>query len=267
MKRLIDLNLRMINYVSQYLRSAVVVMFCLILLTKCSFLLPRIINPFATPSISGAINNKSATDVIKQLEYALLKAKLFKKESITININSFGGSVLAGHYIISKIKEIQGQGIKIVCFANLAGSMAFTILQYCDTRVASTESILMQHMIHNGNGRENMTFDSNEDKISITFFDKLHSEDTARRMGISYRRYMQRYKYSKWYKKYQGCLDNVVDYVYSPKTHKWVYCASYKAEYDRIKRALQFYLENPKKKNRKNAKSSKQRRAISITSH
>ena len=89
MKRLIDLNLRMINYVSQYLRSAVVVMFCLILLTKCSFLLPRIINPFATPSISGAINNKSATDVIKQLEYALLKAKLFKKESITININSF----------------------------------------------------------------------------------------------------------------------------------------------------------------------------------
>ena len=267
MKRLIDLNLKMINYVSQYLKSAVIAMFCLILLTKCSFLLPRIINPFDTPSISGAINNKSATDVIKQLEYALLKAKLFKKESITININSFGGSVLAGHNIISKIKEIQGKDIKVNCYVNVAGSMAFTILQYCDTRIASTESIMMQHMIHNGNGRENMKFDSTEDRVSITFFDKLHAEDTAKRMGITYRRYMQRYKYSKWYKKYQGCLDNVVDYVYSPKTHKWVSCRSYKATYDRLKKALQFYLENPKKKIRKNAKSSKQRRAISITSH
>lgn len=267
MKKLMDLNLKMINYVSQYLKSAVIAMFCLILLAKCSPLLPKVALPFGTPTLSGSIDSKSAALFIQKLNYSLTKAELFDKKVINININSFGGSVLAGHNIISKIKEIQGKGIKVNCYVNVAGSMAFTILQYCDTRIASTESIMMQHMIHNGNGRENMKFDSTEDRVSITFFDKLHAEDTAKRMGITYRRYMQRYKYSKWYKKYQGCLDNVVDYVYSPKTHKWVSCRSYKATYDRLKKALQFYLENPKKKIRKNAKSSKQRRAISITSH
>ena len=92
MKRLMDLNLKMINYVSQYLKSAVIAMFCLILLAKCSPLLPKVALPFGTPTLSGSIDSKSAALFIQKLNYSLTKAELFDKKVITININSFGRS-------------------------------------------------------------------------------------------------------------------------------------------------------------------------------
>jgi ATP-dependent protease ClpP protease subunit len=247
----------MINYIASFLKSSVVAMFCLIILSKCSPLLPKIASPFGTPTLSGTINGESASVFIDELDYALTKAQWFDKKTINVNISSFGGSVLAGHFIISKIKEIQGQGIKVNCFAQVAGSMAFAILQYCDLRIASTDSILMQHMIHNGNGRENMVIETREEANTLAFFDRLHAEDTAKRMGITYERYMQRYKYGKWYKQYQGCLDSVLDIVYDNKSGKWISCRSYKATYDTLRKYLEFYLVNPKGKKKDNAPKSR----------
>jgi ATP-dependent protease ClpP protease subunit len=103
-----------------------------------------------------------------------------------LKVDSGGGSVIAGHAIIVEMSKAKKRGIKFRCTVNtMAGSMAFTILQHCDERIAHSKSLIMQHMIHAGDGRENLVLRTNESKIFISFLDKLHSDNLQDKLELN----------------------------------------------------------------------------------
>jgi ATP-dependent Clp protease protease subunit len=71
-----------------------------------------------------------------------------KTESpVYLYIDSPGGSVVAGSAFINAIEHQAAAQQKIVCIAEFAASMAFTILLACPRRVAMHHSIGMQHQM------------------------------------------------------------------------------------------------------------------------
>lgn len=67
--------------------------------------------------------------------------------NIYLYITSPGGSIMAGTHFIDKL---HASGKKITCIADVAASMAFVILQSCDTRYVMESSIVMQHVASYG---------------------------------------------------------------------------------------------------------------------
>ncbi len=67
---------------------------------------------------------------------------------IYMYINSPGGSVFAGYYLINQMEKAQGLGVKFICVVdNMAASMAFQLLAHCDSRYAMKSSILLWHPV------------------------------------------------------------------------------------------------------------------------
>jgi ATP-dependent protease ClpP protease subunit len=62
-----------------------------------------------------------------------------------VHIDSPGGMVIPGFYIIEYIREKQKLGHKFICKVRKAYSMAETILQACDKRIGYTNTSIMQH--------------------------------------------------------------------------------------------------------------------------
>lgn len=208
-------------------------------LTMCVFfiIMLKFLIPFL-PSIPYTQNHLVLSDITRDYDSSFIsdlkdmarRQRILGKDYIHININSNGGYVMIGHNIVTYIEHLKYQGFTINCYVEKAISMGFTILQYCSNRVAGERAILMQHMIHNGKGRENMEFDSIEDEVSINYLARLHGEDEAERLGISFKQYLKRYQYSKWYKPKDACKDNVIDFIY--KNNKLVPCSEILEEED-----------------------------------
>ena len=74
----------------------------------------------------------------------ILEVEQLNTDTPTIYIQSPGGSVVAGMQFIQYMKD---SGKKFTCIADVAISMAFSILQACDTRLVMTSSTLMQHQV------------------------------------------------------------------------------------------------------------------------
>lgn len=92
--------------------------------------------------LSGEVSEKNSSEFISDI---LLKQG---EKSITIYIDSPGGSVFAGARIVQTVRDMKRArpSLKIRCFANMAASMAFVVLQaVCDERLVGEISTLMQH--------------------------------------------------------------------------------------------------------------------------
>lgn len=85
--------------------------------------------------LRGSIDEENVNDVI-------YKIASHPNKSLYLYINSPGGSIHAGNTMINFLKSTDKQ---VYCVADYAASMAFSILQYCYKRIASSNSILMQH--------------------------------------------------------------------------------------------------------------------------
>mgnify|MGYP005999271735 CR=1 FL=1 len=99
----------------------------------------------------GSVNNYEAAEVLKQFKNAEIKNK--KDLEIDIVINSGGGSVHIGLEFIEEMKVLKEKGYHLNCYARNAYSMGFVILQYCDTRIGSSNSTYMHHLTQVGWGR------------------------------------------------------------------------------------------------------------------
>lgn len=100
--------------------------------------------------LRGQINDQS----VAKISYEILRHDL---DEFYLYISSPGGSVFAGMQLINIIKN---SGKKIHCIASVAASMAFVILQACETRYIMESSILMQHVASygvKGNAPNNMS--------------------------------------------------------------------------------------------------------------
>lgn len=86
-------------------------------------------------AVVGPIGQSTASDFISALTSIQTK-------SVTIYLDSPGGSVIAGN---SMIEAMRSSGKTTNCVAKFAASMAFGILQACDNRYLTRDGIIMQH--------------------------------------------------------------------------------------------------------------------------
>ena len=103
------------------------------------------VNPDAptTLEINGPIDFQM---VIPLVDNIVTQAK--EDVEITILINSPGGEVNAGMYLLNAMKLSQARGTKIRCITTgLAASMALQIFSQCDTRYALPNSFMLYHPV------------------------------------------------------------------------------------------------------------------------
>ena len=108
-------------------------------------------------------------------------------------INSNGGSVLAGQELIQQMRLKP-----TVCEVHKAISMGYQIMSYCSKVIIYKDAIIMQHMAHNGNGRENMRFETKEDENKYKFFDNLGIVKMASNVGLTVKEFKDKVKFSWW---------------------------------------------------------------------
>jgi len=93
--------------------------------------------------IRGNINGQSTSKVISKLSDN-------SEKDLYVYLNTGGGSVIDGMQIVQTLLTIQKSGRNVHCIGNIALSMGFVIMQFCQNRYVLESSILMQHQMSLG---------------------------------------------------------------------------------------------------------------------
>lgn len=93
--------------------------------------------------LDQAVNMRTAMFVSQELqEYA---AQPGVKEVVLV-IDSPGGEITSGRFLLDSMESVRAGGIKIKCYVpHLAASMAFSILTHCDSRIGLPASQFLWH--------------------------------------------------------------------------------------------------------------------------
>lgn len=159
----------------------------------------------------GGVNNYEAERVLKEFK----EAEIRKKQDMEINIaiNSGGGSVHVGLEFIEEMKSLKEKGFHINCYARNAYSMGFVILQYCDTRIGSSNSTYMHHLTQVGYGRPERSDRNKQLFKALDFFDKLVLDEIAKKMKVDPKKFFEKIKKDKWWKSKGALKDNIIDKI------------------------------------------------------
>ncbi len=153
-------------------------------------------------AIVGDINKMTAINFVKNINNV-------KSDNIYIYINTPGGSVMDGHNIITYMNNMKEKNRTLTCYADMAASMGFVILQACDVRLGSPSSILMQHQmsvgikmnLHNLNNYIKMVQDIN------IYLDKMQAE----RIGMDYFEFVHKVNNDWWVSGVSAIKEKVLD--------------------------------------------------------
>lgn len=149
----------------------------------------------------------SYKDDINSLSYHLIQRGLILKTptgmvynsntsyispSISVVIQSGGGYIKLGYYLIQTLIDIRKTGIKINCYVSEAQSMAFTVMVLgCDKVLAKKNVTLMEHRVSRGG----------EGTTPSTFMEDIQlSQLEAQVLGL---------KWEDWIKVARGPKDHV----------------------------------------------------------
>lgn len=101
------------------------------------------LSPERTIILSGVITDSIVGPTIETMT-ALSKTG----KEVDIIISSPGGSVIAGNLVVDRMSQLKNDGVKFRCFVrDLAASMAFQLLLFCDERYATPHSFLLWHPV------------------------------------------------------------------------------------------------------------------------
>lgn len=159
----------------------------------------------------GGVNNYEAAEVLKQFKNAEIKNK--KDLEIDIVINSGGGSVHIGLEYIEEMKVLKEKGYHLNCYARNAYSMGFIILQYCDTRIGSSNSTYMHHLTQVGWGRPKRSEHNKQLFKALDFFDKLVLDEIAKKMKVDPDKFFEKIKEDKWWNAKDALKDGILDKI------------------------------------------------------
>lgn len=159
----------------------------------------------------GSVNNFEAAEVLKQFKNAEIKNK--KDLEIDIVINSGGGSVHIGLEYIEEMKVLKEKGYHLNCYARNAYSMGFIILQYCDTRIGSSNSTYMHHLTQIGWGRPKRNEHNKQLFKALDFFDKLVLDEIAKKMKVDPNKFFEKIKEDKWWNAKDALKDGILDKI------------------------------------------------------
>lgn len=114
----------------------------LMLLVSCAASAAPELQRDRTAVIAGEIS-----DNLERVEAALLSWSTDRKP-ISLVINSPGGSLVNGFWLINKMESLRSSGIRIDCFVvDVAASMAFQLLMHCDRRYTLDHAFLLWHPV------------------------------------------------------------------------------------------------------------------------
>jgi len=130
-----------------------------------------------TITLRGEVDTINVNKLIYQIATS-------KSEEITLFILSPGGSVLDGDKFLEFMKITKK---KLICVAEFAASMSFSIFQHCDKRYLLHNGLLMQHQASYG-----VSGSVNKNKAIIKFIhdlvDKVETS-TAKSLNMSLNKY------------------------------------------------------------------------------
>jgi len=160
-------------------------------------------------NILGPITASLTDAVLYQLNDPNVVESMNATQSITLFINSPGGSVHAGSHLLQYLQALQEQGIRIDCLAENFMSMAFVLFQACDVRMTTPYSIGMQHQ---------MSFSLRGSMESIRTSFHMHDtindqliEKERERIGLSRESYDQKVAHDWWIVGPQNLEENTAD--------------------------------------------------------
>lgn len=173
-----------------------------------------------TVIIEGAITQGS---VAKTLQ----KVLLLDKETVTLFIDSPGGSVIAGADLITSLKD---SGKQFRCVLKQAISMAFVIAQtLCNDRVIMNSSILMQHQATYGleaNDAERVESMNNFIKSILKSLD----EEQANRLGLTTEQFKLKISNDWWMYGKQAIENKAADRLAPVRCSKDLLSETYKED-------------------------------------
>lgn len=161
-------------------------------------------------NIIGPITTGLSDAVIYELNHhPLVRQSINQSHSITLFINSPGGSVHAGNHLLQYLRAIQAQNTTIHCLAENFMSMAFVLFQACDVRLVTPHSIGMQHQMSfslRGNIESIRTAFDMHDTINNHLIDM-----ETQRIGISRDQYDQKIAHDWWVVGLENLEENTAD--------------------------------------------------------
>jgi ATP-dependent Clp protease protease subunit len=149
--------------------------------------------------LRGEVNSKSIGKVLYDINSS-------SEKELFLFISSPGGSIFAGNQLVQAIKSSDK---KITCIANVAISMAFVILQACETRVSTPVSVTMQHVASYG-----VSGDSPNNVSMLKFIESMlkeMNEEQAKRIGLPYKKFQAKTRNDWWLYGSSIVKNNVTD--------------------------------------------------------
>ncbi len=168
----------------------------------------KIINGFMMLSLNGSVDDASMNPLVRALsDNTGLKGYI-------LEINSGGGYVHSGFRLV---KAMENSGVPVHCIVDgHAQSMAFYILQACDTRSMTKRSFMMIHnpsMSGGGGGDFNWYIETAEELLAMQ---NGMMEHYLKRMHVTKKQLQDRLAIRNWYLGWEegmdvGALDHALD--------------------------------------------------------
>jgi ATP-dependent Clp protease, protease subunit len=129
-----------------------------------------------TPENALVLRDRVTDETVSKI---ITKLMTMPAKNVVLYISSPGGSITAGYALIN---AIQASGKNVICVADYAISMAFSIFQACNIRYANPHAILMQHQA-SYSVQGNMTEIRTQVEFTERMVAKLNAND-ANRIGM-----------------------------------------------------------------------------------
>ena len=101
------------------------------------------LNPERTIVLAGVITDSVVGPMIEAMTQLSKTGK-----DVDIIVSSPGGSVIAGNLMVGRMVQLRNSGVKFRCVVrDLAASMAFQFLLFCDKRYATPHAFLLWHPV------------------------------------------------------------------------------------------------------------------------
>lgn len=150
-------------------------------------------------TLRGTVDEHSIGNLVRQIQ-------MRPDQDLFLYIVSPGGDIMEGLHLIEAMKAHKG---KITCVADVAISMAFVILQACETRLTLASAILMQHEASygvRGTAPQNYSF-----VLWLQSVLKRMDETQANRIGMSYADFKAKTATDWWLDGFQAVGQKVAD--------------------------------------------------------
>jgi len=152
--------------------------------------------------IRGNINGQSTSKIVAKLSDN-------SEKDLYVYLNTGGGSVIDGMQIVQTLLTIQKTGRNIHCIGNVALSMGFVIMQFCQHRYVLESSILMQHQMSLGTEGQLMNI-----KSYMQFIESMSEsidKRQAERMGMTLVDFKNKANHDWWMFGEDSVLNNAAD--------------------------------------------------------